>query len=84
MGGGTDDGTIVLGANSDNGKGNITAYLGYRNTEAVRGSQIDYSNCTLAGDFVSGCSCQGSSTKNRFRSEDYLLSGAAWRRSALG
>src|SRR5271168_5012932 len=33
--GANETGTLVMGANTDNGKGNVTAYIGYQNTEAV-------------------------------------------------
>jgi outer membrane receptor protein involved in Fe transport len=83
MGGGTADGTIIVGANSDNGKGNVTAYLGYRNVQPVGGSSLDYSNCTLAGDYVSSLYCQGSSTKNRWTSMDALKGGTLGAHKAL-
>jgi iron complex outermembrane receptor protein len=75
VGGGTDDGTIILGANTDNGKGNITAWLGYRNTQAVAGSKLDYSNCALGGS-GSKLACEGSSNYNRWLSFDNLVNGA--------
>ncbi|MBI3674998.1 MAG: TonB-dependent receptor [Proteobacteria bacterium] len=41
------DGTVLLGVNSDSGKGNITVYAGYRNTQAVLESQRDFSTCAM-------------------------------------
>ena len=32
-------GTLIVGTNTANGKGNVTAYLGYQNTEAVLAGQ---------------------------------------------
>ncbi len=64
----TDTGTLIMGTNTANGKGNITAYLGYKNTEPVLESQRDFSACTVgltgAGKFV----CAGSSNFDRFYS----------------
>jgi outer membrane receptor protein involved in Fe transport len=74
-GGGTDDATIIIGANSDNGKGNVTAWLGYRNTQPVAGSSIDYANCALGGS-GSKLRCEGSSNMNRWLSFDNLVNSA--------
>ena len=41
-------GTMVMGVNSANGKGNITAYLGYDNTQQVLQSKFDYSACSTS------------------------------------
>ena len=40
--------TIALGVNAPDGKGNITAYAGYRHIEPILQSQRDYSVCSLA------------------------------------
>jgi iron complex outermembrane receptor protein len=56
------DGTIVMGANSDNGKGNITLYAGYRNIQAVLESQRDVSSCGTSTTGSGSFSCAGSST----------------------
>jgi outer membrane receptor protein involved in Fe transport len=71
--GGTADATLIMGMNSDNGKGNITAYVGYRDIQSVGGSQVDYANCTLHGDYTSKLSCGGSSNYNRWISFDTLV-----------
>ncbi len=47
--------TAIMGVNSDNGNGNITAYASYRNVEAVNQGQRDYSNCALTGSGPYGC-----------------------------
>jgi outer membrane receptor protein involved in Fe transport len=58
----TFDGTVVMGVNSPNGKGNVTAYAGFRSIQAVTESERDFSACatstTLSGSFI----CGGSST----------------------
>ena len=74
-GGSTADATLMMGVNSDNGKGNITVWVGYRNVKPVIGSERDFSNCTLGTDFVSHLNCQGSSNLNRWISFDNLFGG---------
>ncbi len=61
--------TIAMGANSPDGKGNITAYAGYQHIDPVLQSHRDFSACALATfDVISGGntyysqSCVGSST----------------------
>ncbi|MGI8839372.1 MAG: TonB-dependent receptor domain-containing protein [Caulobacteraceae bacterium] len=50
--------TLVAGANSPNAKGNVTAYGGYRRTDAIAESARDFSACPLqpthAGPVCSG------------------------------
>ena len=41
-----------MGANTANGKGNVTAYIGYQNTEAVLAAARDFSACTIGGGAV--------------------------------
>jgi iron complex outermembrane recepter protein len=61
-------GTLIMGANSPNNKGNVTAYVSYQNTQAVLESQRDFSACgsetTGSGKagFYHGFICAGSST----------------------
>jgi len=54
--------TAVIGANSDDGKGNVTAYATYRQIDSIDQGRRDYSSCALFtsgdNDFV----CGGSST----------------------
>ncbi len=53
--------TLIIGANSEDGRGNVTAYAGYRNNDAILQADRDYSKCAYAGgnpDFF----CSGSST----------------------
>ncbi len=83
--GGTDDGTLIMGTNTANDKGNITAYLGYRNSQPVVESSRDYSECTIAsangktgstsvGPFTTS-ECNGSSNFDRFLSLDNVYGG---------
>jgi iron complex outermembrane receptor protein len=62
------DATMIMGVNSPNGKGNVTAYAGYRNVQAVTQDQRDFSSCSMT---INGYSsphpfgnyfCGGSST----------------------
>jgi len=44
--GGTSTGTLLFGADSPNGKGNVTGYIGYQNTQPVLEGSRDFSACT--------------------------------------
>ncbi|GLS26251.1 TonB-dependent receptor [Marinibactrum halimedae] len=56
--------SLVGGMNFDNGRGNITTYYTYRDIEAVRQDDRDFSTCALGG--VEGnYSCGGSATTDR-------------------
>ena len=71
MDGSTDTGTFIMGTNTANGKGNVTAYIGYRNSEPVLESQRDFSACTTGytGSAPgSTLACAGSSNYDRFYS----------------
>ncbi|MES1156524.1 MAG: TonB-dependent receptor [Alphaproteobacteria bacterium] len=57
--------SIVMGTNSGDGKGNVTAYLGYHRQTPVSQADRDFSGCLLAStgtDFV----CANSSNSNKF------------------
>ena len=45
--GGDRDANILLGVSSDNGRGNVVAYAGYRSTDAILGKERDYTSCPL-------------------------------------
>ena len=65
--GGTTDLNIAIGMNSPDGRGNVTAYAGYRNVQAVVQSDRDYSACnanfsTNATLSYNGFACGGSGT----------------------
>jgi len=64
-------GTFILGANTANGKGNVTAYLGYQNTAAVLAGARDFSACSFSTNGPSTAHvCGGSSNFNKFISLD--------------
>jgi iron complex outermembrane receptor protein len=52
----------IFGVNSADGRGNVTGYIGYRDIEAIRHSERDYSACALGGDGGTVGDCRGSST----------------------
>src|SRR6185437_10887779 len=60
--GATKDVTLIMGGNFADGKGNATAYVGYRRTGAVLEADRDFSLCTLVGT-----NCAGSSTSQTGR-----------------
>lgn len=62
--GGTTDLNLVIGANTADGRGNVTAYVGYRNVQAVTQDQRDYSACALNNTATGphGFTCGGSGT----------------------
>jgi len=72
--GANEQGTLILGANTDNGKGNVTAYIGYNNVEAVLAGARDFSACTIGGGsgrtHSNPHACAGSSNFRRFFSLD--------------
>jgi outer membrane receptor protein involved in Fe transport len=70
----TADAMLIMGTNTANDKGNVTAYLGYRNTQPILESTRDFSECTLAnrGDHLA---CAGSSNFDRFISFDNAYYG---------
>lgn len=56
--------TLVIGASTDDGRGNVTAYAGYRNIDAVTQDQRDFSACSLSASNTApgGFTCAGSGT----------------------
>ena len=54
--------TLIIGKNLDDGKGNITGYIGYRRIDALLESARDFSNCSTDPVAGGGYSCGGSST----------------------
>jgi iron complex outermembrane receptor protein len=69
-----EDATLLVGTNTANDKGNITAYLGYRNVAPVLEASRDYSECTIASSGP-GATCSGSSNYNRWISIDNGVAG---------
>ena len=46
---------LIVGVNSPDGKGNVTAYIGYRNVDPVIQGTRDFSACALNGNVGQGC-----------------------------
>lgn len=74
-GGDSRDATLILGTNTADGKGNVTAYVGYRNSQPVLEAKRDFSACSLTTDFTTNLHCAGSSNYNRFISLDDAYAG---------
>lgn len=55
----TKDFNITFGANSDDGRGNVTAYLGYRHIDGVSWDKRDFSSCVVQSN-AAGHYCGGS------------------------
>ncbi|MBW8813570.1 MAG: TonB-dependent receptor [Caulobacterales bacterium] len=55
--------TLIVGVNAPDGKGNVTAYAGYRHVEPILQANYDYSACTLnSGTTFLAAGCGGSGT----------------------
>jgi len=73
--GGTTDVTLMFGANSPDGKGNITAYAGYRHLDPILQAARDYSACSVASTYsadptiydIQVCAGSSNSAYGRFR-----------------
>ncbi len=51
---------MIMGVNTPDGQGNVTAYIGYRDIDAIRHADRDYSACALSSR--NGETCAGSAT----------------------
>ena len=63
--------TLSIGANSPDGKGNVTAFAGYRYVDPVLQGARDYSTCTLNSG--AAFTCGGSGTAFPTRVGSYLI-----------
>lgn len=62
----TRDATVVMGASTEDGRGNVTLYAGYRKIDAILQSERDYSACTIAaGTGIWNCSGSGTTFPTR-------------------
>jgi iron complex outermembrane recepter protein len=57
--------SVVFGANTPDGKGNVEGYASYRHQDPVSEGARDYSACLLAASSTGVPSCSGSSNSNR-------------------
>jgi len=73
-------GTFIVGTNTANGKGNVTAYLGYQNTRAVLAGARDFSACTIGSSSSNLATahhvCAGSANYNTWISLDTASASA--------
>ncbi|WP_193165076.1 TonB-dependent receptor domain-containing protein [Microbulbifer hainanensis] len=67
----TNDFSLIMGANLDGGRGNVTGYANYRKIDAVLQSDRDYSSCSLKGS-PDSFGCGGSSTIPTGRFTDFV------------
>jgi iron complex outermembrane recepter protein len=59
--------SLVVGSNIADGKGNVTAFLTYRNAQPVSYADRDFASCQLVADPPNGPnSCSGSGNSNHF------------------
>ena len=63
--------TAIMGLNTDDGRGNLTAWLGYRNNDEVMQGDRDYSACAIGSASATGFTCGGSSTSYPGRFVDF-------------
>jgi len=63
--------TLMMGVSSPDKKGNLTAYVTYRNNDKVLQADRDYSACTIGGATATVFSCGGSSTSFPGRFTDF-------------
>ncbi len=73
--GASQDATLLVGTNTGDGKGNVTAYIGYRNAAPVLEASRDFSACTLADASATTRQCAGSANYNLFISFDKAYNG---------
>ena len=78
----TEDANLLVGVNSDNGKGNVSVYLGYRSVAAILQQSREYSECALdpAAAFSPGAQgdvCAGSGNFNHWLSFDNVFAGVS-------
>jgi len=84
--GATTEATLIMGTNTANDKGNVTAYLGYRDTQAIFSGARDFSSCALVSKSITsfgepangGLGCFGSSNSNRWISIDNAYAGVPY------
>jgi iron complex outermembrane recepter protein len=63
IGGGTTDATLTFGVGTDDGRGHLTAYAGYRKIKPILQEDYDYSACALNGvNNQDAFTCGGSGT----------------------
>ena len=70
--------TFTLGVNGEDGRGNVTMYVGYRTIDELLQSQRDYSTCALgSGDIFDTCFGSSSASPARFQQVEQIGVGSA-------
>ncbi len=64
--GGTTNITLTVGTNTADGRGNVTAYLGYRDIEAITQDAYSFSACALDTDGANVCGGSATSAEGLF------------------
>ncbi len=64
--GGTFDATLAFGAGFDDGRGHVTAYVGYRKINAVTQASRDYSACSLSANTTASVAAGGRAIQLRW------------------
>ena len=65
--GASKDFTFVAGINTPDGRGNATVYIGYRELDALKQDQRDFSACALGSGNAFTCAGSSTSAPGRFR-----------------
>ncbi len=63
--------TAIMGVNTDDGRGNLTAYISFRDNDEVLQGNRDYSACAIGSASATGFTCGGSSTSYPGRITDF-------------
>jgi iron complex outermembrane recepter protein len=64
--GGTSNITLTVGTNTEDGRGNVTAYLGHRDIEAITQDAYMFSACALDSDGANACGGSATSAEGLF------------------
>ena len=60
------DFSVVFGANSEDGRGNLTGYITYHDQDPVGQNRRDFSSCQLVADAAGVASCAGATNSNQW------------------
>ncbi|WP_373007781.1 TonB-dependent receptor domain-containing protein [Hyphomonas sp.] len=63
--------TAIMGVNTDDGRGNLTAFISFRDNDEVLQGQRDYSACAIGSASATNFTCGGSSTSFPGRFTDF-------------
>ncbi|WP_035592365.1 MULTISPECIES: TonB-dependent receptor domain-containing protein [Hyphomonas] len=63
--------TGMIGASTDDGRGNFTGYIGFRDNDSILQKDYDYSACSIGGITAGNFTCGGSGTSFPGRFTDF-------------